>query len=155
MKETLKTAMRTSISEVFETMLFMSLELSDDNKLDAYKPSTTDLKACKLEFNGKLNGYFELYIPADLLLSTTESFLGEEQKNIAAEHADGTLMEILNMLGGNTFSTLDRETVYDLGIPTITDAQNLMQAEVPGGKDQIVIIIETIEGVMALRCVFA
>ncbi len=68
MKTALKTAMTASISNVLETMFFMSLEFNDQTILEAGDiPGEDKTISCRIGFKGKFSGYFILLVPEKLL----------------------------------------------------------------------------------------
>ena len=58
-KKNLMTAMKASISEVFETMFFLPLEFSDCDDLKEFiQAGNEDLLVSKIDFDGPLSGHF-------------------------------------------------------------------------------------------------
>ena len=154
MKEPLKSAMMTSISEVLETMFFMSLEIRDDEPWDNFfRLETGKNDACRITFRGPISGAIKVFMPQKLLKVVTENFLGQDQDSLEASHLQGTLKEIINMIAGNTFSTFDQKAVFELGIPEIIKG-DASQAGADAGSEQVGYLIETMDGYMAVMMVF-
>jgi len=154
MKEAMKTAMTTSISEVLETMFYMSLEFSDQATLEEdVMKDTVNTTACKIDFKGRISGYFVLFIPDKLLLDMTENFMGLDKEDITDEHSSGTLKEAINMLAGSALSGFDDKVVFQLSIPEIIDIGNATSAGKGKSEEEIVIVTETIEGYLAIKAV--
>ena len=107
MKTALKTAMTTSISEVLETMFFMSLEFSEDGSIenDVIKDSEKTI-ACRISFSGKFNGYFMFLVPEKVILEMTKNFMGMDKDDITEEQSGGTIKEAINMLAGSVKSAI-------------------------------------------------
>jgi CheY-specific phosphatase CheX len=153
MKETLKEAIITSISEVLETMFFMSLEFNEPSALTDYINQAQDkLEACYLDFKGKLSGRFLFIVPHGILSAMTQSFMGQDASQIDVSHREGTIKEIVNMIAGNTFRHFDDESVFNLAIPEIIDLNKAIQ--IKSESEEINLIIETIDGHMALKITY-
>ncbi len=154
MKTALKTAMMASISEVLETMFFLSLEfndqttLEDSGVLDADKPL-----ACQIGFEGNFSGYFILLVPNKLLNYMTVSFMGMEEDELIDEYINGTIKETINMLAGSTFSNFDDTAEFQLNIPKIVDIDKAITLD--KDQEEITVIVETTEGHLALKTVFS
>jgi chemotaxis protein CheY-P-specific phosphatase CheC len=153
MKTALKTAMMTSISEVIETMFFMSLEFSDNASIetDVIKDTENNI-ACRIDFSGKFSGYFIFIMPEKLILEMTESFMGLDRNDITEEHSSGTIKEAINMLAGSSLSAFDSTIVFDLSIPEIVDTSEVVSSG-KGSEEEITVVTETMEGCMALKAV--
>lgn len=79
-KMSLKEAMTTSISEVLETMFFMSLEFDyTGNMKECIEASDESLMATRLDFNGPLKGWFNFAIPDSIIHTFAENFMGIEK----------------------------------------------------------------------------
>ena len=147
MKQTLTTAMMTSISEVLETMFFMSLECETDQTLDTYLGATQgNLPCCRIEYSGKVSGFFLLFMPEKLLFDMTSGFMGLEEDQVTEQHLEGTIKESLNMIAGSTFTNLDNQAVFKLGIPERIDPQAVNPGETSAGSDGVFIRIHTMDG---------
>ena len=116
MKETLKAAMTTSISEVLETMFFMTIEATEDTEWTDLTNSAFNEKlfVSKINFQGPLSGSFFLMIPESILSTMTQMFMGMEASEVSETHLSGTILEAINIIAGNTFSKLDDRTVFNL-----------------------------------------
>ncbi|MBF0100264.1 MAG: chemotaxis protein CheX [Desulfobacterales bacterium] len=146
----LKKAMRASISEVLETMFFLTLQFEDQCKLE--ECGLLDIEriyACKLDFKGKFSGYFTVFIPEEVLIIMAENFMGEERDNLTSDHIEGTIKEVINMVAGSTFSNYNSEIVFNLGIPKMIkiDANQLKKQD--DGDDFC--LIETTDGFLFFK----
>ncbi len=154
MKTALKTAMTASISEVLETMFYMALEFNDEDTLEAgvIKEAKKTI-ACRINFKGKFSGYFILFIPKELLIDMTESFMGLDKNEISDELSSGMIKETINMLAGSVLSNYDDKIVFRLSIPEIVDTAEAAESEKGQDEEEIVVVAETIEGCLALKAV--
>ncbi len=153
-KTALKEAMTTSISEVLETMFFMSLEISEEKNFSQFlRESPKNLFASRLGFNGPISGYYLLFVPQNVLTDMATNFMGLEEDEIGRDHLNGTIKEITNMVAGNSFSHYDDQAVFKLEIPEIVELQSITAvAENPGENDQF-ILIDTLDGQLAINVV--
>jgi CheY-specific phosphatase CheX len=146
-KSSLTEAMKASISEVLEQMFFMPIEFAVPEDAGAdLEPDPATIIA-KLEFSGSACGTFLLLIPASLAQSVTADFLGVMSRSQARELVPGTVLEMINMLAGNTLSTYDHQALFDLQIPVLINVKE-HHALTEGVADQVVIRIQTPEGRM-------
>ena len=144
MMKILMTAMKTSISEVMETMFYLPVEFGEETTLDQCgMADNRPNMACQLEFSGDFSGCITLLIPEDLLSEMTQSFMGESSENLENEHLSGTLTETLNMICGNTLSKVDSKIPFELDIPKIME-----ESKIP--ETQIFTIVKTPQSMMAI-----
>lgn len=153
MKNALKKAMMTSISEVIATMFFMPLEFLEEESFE-YLISSSENIACRICFNGRFKGSFLLFIPENIIVSLTENFVGEAKVKITEDHLIGTIKEILNMISGSTFSNYDDQAVFNLDIPEIVDIKNISEASKKPDYEEIFIPIETVGGKLGVKLEF-
>jgi hypothetical protein len=147
--------MMTSISEVLETMFFMSLEYETDQPLDTFLGSAQgQLMRCQIDYSGKVSGYFELFMPDKVLFDMTGSFMGLENDQVNAPHLEGTLKESLNMIAGSTFTHFDSQAVFKLGIPEIIDPEVNKKSALSPGQERIFIRIKTTDGDAGMDMVY-
>ena len=153
MKKALKAAMMASISEVLETMFFMSLEFDPQiTKRGATKLNSEKNLACQIGFHGEFSGYFALLVPESLLLELTKNFIGQDQTAITEAHLQGTIREMLNMLAGNTLSKFNKSKEFKLDFPELKKVTGLWNLDTESDKE-ITVITETTSGYLALRMV--
>jgi CheY-specific phosphatase CheX len=148
MMKRLKKAMTDSISEVLETMFFLSNEVSDGQQTDFLASAPESMRICRIDFSGPISGSFFVYMPMALLKTLTENFLGQDQKGLLETHFIGTIQEITNMAAGNTFSKFDAQTPYDFSIPEIIDKEKIEAVE-------IFLQVETMEGFLGIGLIRA
>ncbi len=154
MKKALKTAMMASISEVLETMFFMSLEFNEQTTLEASGLLDVDKTiACRIKFKGGFSGYFILFVPGKLLFNLAESFMGQDRDDITDEHINGTIKEAINMLAGSTFASFNDKIDFQLTIPEIIDISKATGLGKKPDEEEIVVVTETTEGSLALKVV--
>ncbi len=157
MKESLKTAMTTSISEVLETMFFMTIETSAVSESAGMADCTTGENrfTSKIDFSGPLSGCFVLTVPKKILLGMTEMFMGMEAEEVMETHLSGTISEAINMIAGNTFSKLDDQAVFHLEIPELIDMDAFVKEAGHSEKDNIFIRVETPSGCLGLQAFYS
>ena len=151
-KSALTQAMKASISEVLEQMFFMSIDFADPANRDAdTEPDATSIIA-KLDFHGYPSGTFVLLIPASLARSVSADFLGATAHSLATQQVEATVLEMVNMLAGNTLSRNDRQALFDLQIPELIGFNDL-RALNEAVSDQIVIQILTPENRLTFQLI--
>ncbi|THB80626.1 MAG: chemotaxis protein CheX [Desulfobacteraceae bacterium] len=149
MMTNMMTAMKTSISEVLETMFYLPVEFSQDARLsDAGLDDSAPVMACELGFSGEIQGKLILVVPRNLLAGMTENFMGETAAPGDDALLEGTLTETLNMICGNMLGRLETRDPLELGIPMKLDTLD-------SSADDMFTIIETIGAKMAIRLVVA
>ena len=129
MKKVLK-AMKTSISEVMETMFFLPVEFSED-------PSAKEIKgikgkqntACRLDFSGDRSGSVYLLVPRGLLSQMAENFMGEPAESLGDDLLNGTLTETVNMITGNALRKVKAEKPFSIGIPKLIPGSEFPETE--------------------------
>ncbi|MCK5541193.1 MAG: chemotaxis protein CheX [Desulfobacterales bacterium] len=140
----LMTLIKTSISEVLETMFYLPVEFREKLSPEKIGSIKKEIKiGCSLKVSGSFSAIFQLFIPDPLLLNMTQNFMGEDPENCTEEYLNGTLKESLNMIIGNALKNIDTKTPPDLDIPEIIDISCL-------GTDSL-IAIETIDGTMIME----
>ena len=155
MREALKTAMTTSISEVLETMFFMTIDVKEITGADALSQEPAENPfVSKIAFRGNISGFFYLMIPENILRTMTETFMGLDPDEVTESHLNGTVKEAINMIAGNTFSTLDDTAVFDLGIPELTDFSTLTEKCPDPSMQQHFLLVETFAGNLGLKVCF-
>ncbi len=143
MKKILMTAMKTSISDVMETMFFLPIEFGKDATLAQCGMDKKDTMACGLTFTGDASGSVFLVAPEGLVAEMAENFMGESREQLTSEYLSGTLTEMLNMACGNALSKTDSKVPFELGIPVMMDTSKISEKE-------MFTIVETTESKMAV-----
>jgi CheY-specific phosphatase CheX len=143
MKKILMTAMKTSISEVMETMFFLPIEFGRKATLAQCGMDKKNTMACRLAFKGDASGSVFLLAPEGSVVEMAENFMGESRDHLTSEHLSGTLTEMLNMACGNALSKTDSKVPFELGIPEMMDRSEISEKEV-------FTIVETTESKMAV-----
>jgi len=152
-RNALTAAMKTSISDVLETMFFVPLEFSDTvRRDDRWSLDEKDMVMSKVSFTGPLNGYFVLSVPLDMARSITGDFVGRNEDNVSQKEIEGTVQEIVNMMAGSTFFNYDDQAVFSLGIPEVV---HLLEAprEEPNCKERFFVVVQTPDNYLALEMV--
>jgi CheY-specific phosphatase CheX len=155
MKEALKTAMRTSISEVLETMFFMTFDLKENATADVLLQNPeAPLFISRIEFSGKFAGFFLFVVPENILRIMTMTFMGLDSDEITETHLNGTVQEAINMIAGNTFSNFDDQAVFDLNIPKLIDIKTAAMSCPEKTPEGHFFLIETYDGKLGLKVCF-
>ncbi len=131
-----------SISEVMETMFYIPVEPREEETTvsDFSLSDEGDIQVATITFHGGFSGFISLIIPENLLTMMTENFMGEDRDNLTYEHLEGTLKEALNMVAGNTFSKIDNQTSFGLGVPQIISKTAVSKIS---GK---MVVVDTMDG---------
>jgi len=116
-------AMKASISEVLETMFFMVIDVVSESEKKESVPDSSHAIGVVLDFGGPACGCFRLMVPSILAHESTADFLGIDIDALARDDVCGTLMEMVNMLAGNTLSHYDADLVFDLSVPRMIDEE--------------------------------
>ena len=152
-REMLMKAMKASISEVLEKMFFLPLDFSDAGSPDElWDEGGDDVLAIRLAFEGPFSGRFIFFIPRALGKTLAADFMGMDAEGVSSEHVEQTAKEIVNMIAGSTFSALDEEAVFDLGIPEQVPANEAWQGKA-ASQDPVFLGIDLIHGRMGLGLV--
>jgi CheY-specific phosphatase CheX len=93
-------------------------------------------------------------IPENILRSMTEIFMGLDPDEVTESHLNGTVQEAINMIAGNTFSTLDNTEVFDLGIPELTDMGAVLERCPDETPKDYFLLVETFAGNLGLKVCF-
>jgi CheY-specific phosphatase CheX len=146
------TAMKNSISEVLETMFFLSLDFfhNDADIRELWTTGKDQILAAKLSFSGPLSGYAIFCIPKKSASSVTADFMGKDEEEISDDQINGTVKEIINMVIGNTFSRYDPDVVFDLGVPELVAFNDFLK-ELSDSEKRFSIVIETLENYLAFQ----
>lgn len=117
-RQSLMEMMTRSISNVFETAFFQSVEiLSSSNPLGTAFFSSTELTGSFLKFTGKLSGTVYIVAPDAWVKNLTADFLGIDVMSVTDNQKQDTIKEAVNMIAGHMFSFFDSEGEIQLGIP--------------------------------------
>jgi CheY-specific phosphatase CheX len=132
-KKNLLRAMKSSISEVLETMFFLPIDRTETVEAEEFNTALdTNVELVEVKFSGVFSGSFLLLIPDELALFLTASFLGSVEENVLPAHVGETKKEIVNMIAGNTFAHFNDQLVFDLGIPEVVAAGDFRKRPVSG-----------------------
>jgi len=143
MKKILMKAVKTSISEVMETMFFLPVEFDGESTLSECGLNKEKTLVCRLAFNGDTSGSLVIVAPMILVTEMAENFMGEAKGLLTNEHFSGTLTEMLNMVCGNALSKTETKVPFELGIPEIIEKPDFQD------KEKLT-IMETTESKMAI-----
>jgi len=153
-RKALKEAMKTSISEVLETMFFLPLEVSEtETDAPLFRIPPEKLTSARLEFQGVFQGEAFFLIPHTLATSLTADFMGRESSEIDPDDVQGTLKELLNMICGKALSLLDPKQIFKLGIPEIINSGMALEGFCSKEESDITLVFNAIENQLAVRIV--
>lgn len=125
--------MKTSISEVFETAFFETVEIRPagaDMSLTAFGDQR--LTGATLRFSGGEDGLVCVIIPDRWLSRMTSDFLGIDPEEVMEDQKIDTIKEATNMIAGHMFSQFDTDARIQLGIPEIMSPPPPPLPEMPG-----------------------
>lgn len=149
-------AMKTSISDVLETMFFMPVEFEVSGDVAGYiQDQREPLLASVLRFEGAASGSFTFIMPAGLARTLTANFLGVAEPEVHQGQMTGTLMEILNMISGRTFGLYDDQAVFDLGVPQMIDVHESPSAGTGSDREAIGLLVHAPEATLAVKAYFS
>jgi chemotaxis protein CheY-P-specific phosphatase CheC len=105
--------MMESIFEVFEKMIFVFLEPTEEPGSDF------DLESEIRYQGGSKQGRVRILLPKELAGTMTQNMLGLDSEDITERHEHDCVKEAVNMICGNFLSKFDNKEVYNLSIPTL------------------------------------
>jgi len=142
--------MKISISEVLETMFFLPIDRTEICEIEVFDVALNDTAELgQVEFSGIFSGSFLLLIPDDLALFLAASFLGSIEEEVLPTHISETKKEIVNMIAGNTLATFNDRVVFDLGIPEIVCAGDVLKKS--GNTDETIYQSHTLDKFLFIR----
>ncbi len=144
--------MTDAIFNVLETMFFLPLEAQQIVPLKEllYPPDETVI-ATSLEFVGNWQGYSTFSAALAPAATITANFLGVPAGAVTREQIIGTVGEITNMLTGDTFSRYDHQSLFDLSVPKVVSASELLKGTDNRGQNNITLGIHASVGPMAFQ----
>lgn len=126
----LTTMMKTSISEVFETAFFETVEIQaareDFSMADFGEPL---LMGTMLRFSKGLEGAVHMIAPDRWVTRMTADFLGIDPNRVTNAQKADTIKEATNMIAGHMFSQFDSDGRIQLGIPELIRDSFLIPAD--------------------------
>jgi len=119
MLENLRQTVISVVSNVFETMFFLTLELQEEGWAEGMSSLTSSSTFFRGEigFHGRQSGRLRLYLPSELAKAMATNFLGLEEGTATESQTQDMVSELCNVVCGNLLSQLDRKTVWDLSLP--------------------------------------
>jgi CheY-specific phosphatase CheX len=110
--------MRDAISNVLETMFFLSPEFSEGRNLRAFQQWPFFLES-SITIASKVRALRLVFrVTKEFAGTITANFLGVEQEEVPLEEMEDTLKELANMVGGDCLVRLPADN-WELGIPKI------------------------------------
>jgi len=140
-RKSLMKVMRAAISDVLETMFFMTVQFSENRcTLKEWFSDRKSLFGATISFKGPLSGSLWLVAPVSALNEITANFLGRGKDEISNEEKRDTVKEALNMIGGHGFSLFGRKDTFTLGIPSSIEGLTLIE-NIQGDSSKNAILI--------------
>jgi CheY-specific phosphatase CheX len=109
----LAATLRQSTTEVLETMCFLSIAESEENRTQ----ESGDWLTSTLSFQGGRNGKFGVSAPYEVARVMAANLLGEELEDVDREKSSDCLSEIANMICGGFVHCIEKEAVFELSHP--------------------------------------
>jgi CheY-specific phosphatase CheX len=131
--------MTTSISEVFETAFFETVDIQPANErlsMADFKDQT--LTGAFLGFSKGLEGTVYVIAPDRWVSRMTSDFLGIDPDQITDDQKADTLKEATNMIAGHMFSLFDKDGSIQLGIPELIRRSPLIAEDIDSIKGTMV-----------------
>ncbi len=117
-RQNLMEMMTLSISNVFETAFFQSVEIQGETgPLELQSFLSGELIGACLEFSGTLAGKVYIVAPDSWVKNLTADFLGTDVLLVTDAQKQDTIKEAVNMVVGHMFSFFDKDGEIHLGIP--------------------------------------
>jgi len=109
--------------EVFETMIFMEMERTEEEM----PKDNTDTVLGSITFKGKLEGILSIYCSANCAKSIAANMLGMDvDDGISQEDINDAIGEVANMVMGSLKSRIqDTYANIDVSIPSVITGQKL------------------------------
>ena len=131
-----------SAKEVFETMIFLSVEQTVEQESIAENVSLL----CSITFNGNIEGCLTINCSSDCARTIAMNMLGmTEDEEISDAEIQDAIGEVTNMVMGSIKSRI-QDTVGDfqVSIPTLVSGKNMVSylGETPSQKSTAMISIE-------------
>jgi len=140
-RKSLMKVMRAAISDVLETMFFMTVQFGESRcTLQEWFFDKQVLFGATISFNGPSSGSLWLVAPVSALNEITANFLGRGKDEISDEEKRDTVKEALNMIGGHGFSLFGRKDTFTLGIPRSIEGLTLRE-NIQGNPSKHTILI--------------
>ncbi len=135
----LTTMMKTSISDVFETAFFETVEIQPAGEtLSMADFDDQSLTGAFLDFSEGLEGTVYVIAPDRWVLRMTADFLGIDLNQVTDDQKADTIKEATNMIAGHMFSLFDKDGRVQLGIPELIRRSPLIAADLDSIKGMMV-----------------
>lgn len=139
--ETMVKTLKEAISNVLETMFFQPVQFVDFScSLQEWFSGRESLLGATLDFRGPSSGSLFFLAPLKVLREMTANFLGLSEEKIDKDQQADTVKEILNMMGGQMLSLIDKEGLFKIGIPELIDIHDQTDTRLGGLKGDKLLI---------------
>jgi chemotaxis protein CheY-P-specific phosphatase CheC len=120
MKKNMMMTLKQAISNVLETMFFLSVHITEgDGLLEQWFAEDQRLRIAKIRFSGPHSGSFFLFVPLNMTTKFTADFLGLDEDKVENTQEEDTVREALNMISGYVLSHTDKAAEFQLSIPEV------------------------------------
>jgi chemotaxis protein CheY-P-specific phosphatase CheC len=139
--------MTASISNVFETAFFQTVETRTD-ELDGVRMDAFDdraLTGALLRFSRGLEGKMYVIAPDRWVTRITADFLGIDLTRVTDAQKEDTIKEAANMIAGHMFSLFDKDGSIQLGIPELIRRPQLTAQDLSDIKGTVVWVMTDTE----------
>lgn len=131
--------MGMSISEVFETAFFETVEIQPAGEhVSMADFGDQALTGTVLRFSKGLEGAVYVIAPDRWVCRMTADFLGIDPDRVTEDQKADTIKEATNMIAGHMFSQFDRDARIQLGIPEMIRRPPLIAADIDPIKGTMV-----------------
>ena len=131
--------MRTSISEVFETAFFETVEIrTAKESLSMADFGDQPVTGTFLGFSKGMEGTVYVIAPDRWVSRMTADFLGIDPDQVTDDQKADTIKEATNMIAGHMFSQFDKDGRIQLGIPELIRRSPLVPADMDSIKGSLV-----------------
>jgi CheY-specific phosphatase CheX len=135
----LTTVMTTSISEVFETAFFETVDIQPaKERLSMADFQDQCLTGAFIGFSKGLEGAVYVIAPDRWVSRMTADFLGIDPDQITEDQKTDTIKEATNMIAGHMFSLFDKDGRIQMGIPELIRRSPLIAEDIDAIKGTMV-----------------
>ncbi len=151
-KAMMKKAIMNSISDILETMFYMSIEFKEIQGFMEDFSQSDEIILSSIIFKGSISGEFHIYISLESLSCMAENFMGVDYESLTEDYITGIIKEFVNMLAGSTLSSLDNREKFQLSIPEIKRKAVFDPKEI-SCENNIVLLAEIDSGFIIIKTV--
>jgi CheY-specific phosphatase CheX len=136
--ESIRNAALSAMLHIFETLFFILLDPVEGKDLPDRASLPDPFLKSEIPFEGNFSGSLSLLVPYSLSEMLAQNFMGFEEEVNESQILDVS-GELANMICGNLFSVLDKNSVYVLGTPA---TQKISPSDGPGPLEKADLTLE-------------